>query len=498
MYSLLSKHIDDQPLNPAIIFNGIAYNYQWLDEQTRRLVSFFIDQNKTTIACCSLNSPLSILSYLATSFLGVDYLPVNPRLKGAELVKIIQAFKPEFLFVEEGKLDGKKIEALENQGVQVIEIISIDYIDSPFYQLLQNLMPSSQQPSEEKTGRVYHLTSGAMGQNKFCEHDYQQVKNYAINRSKDMGFLQSDSALISLSLNHAFAFSYQLLPALAIGIPLHLHLYFDAESVVEAIQQGITSIALLPIMAYEVAKIAPPKASYSLRLPLVAGDALPQVIANRFEAVFSVPLYQGIGMTEVFGYAQNTPLHFNPQSAGKLFDQVHIKIANDQGDELPVGELGHVLLKNEATLHQYYLEPRLTNQKIQSGWIKTGDLGRIDSERFFYFAGRSQQIIIRGGSNISPVEVEAVLYQHPHVLEAAVVGKQSTLWGQVVWAFIVLDEKFQSSTQQDRIKSSIQVLCHQQLADYRHPEKIMIVDRLPKNATGKIDRFQLLNDANLA
>jgi acyl-coenzyme A synthetase/AMP-(fatty) acid ligase len=197
-------------------------------------------------------------------------------------------------------------------------------------------------------------------------------------------------------------------------------------------------------------------------------------------------------MTEVFGYAQNTPTHFNPQATGRLFDSVKIEIRDKYNSPLAIGKIGNVYLQNEATPKEYLQQPELSQNELRNGWVNTGDVGYIDENRNFFFLGRKKQIIICSGSNISPIEVENALYQHTSIIQAAVIGKSDAILGQIVWAYVVLVNK-------DSIdeKSLIQH-CSHYLASYKLPKRIFFVDGLPLNATGKIDRFQLQAIANKA
>ena len=168
-----------------------------------------------------------------------------------------------------------------------------------------------------------------------------------------------------------------------------------------------------------------------------------------------------------------------------------MKIGSSSGNDVPDGEVGEIFVRGALCCSGYWNDPAESAKLFRDGWMRTGDLGRRDSDGFFWFEGRLKQIIIRGGSNISPLEVEAALYRHPAVFEAGVVGNPDSLYGEVPVAFIALRPGMQATERE--ILDHTRVL----LADYKVPEKIFFRADLPKGITGKVDR-RALRDSLLA
>jgi len=162
-----------------------------------------------------------------------------------------------------------------------------------------------------------------------------------------------------------------------------------------------------------------------------------------------------------------------------------MRIIDEAGRQLPDGKVGEIAIRGENVMRGYWNNPQATSDTIQNGWLRTGDLGYRDKEGYFFIVGRKKEMIIRGGENIYPKEIEEVLYRHPAVAEAAVVGLPDKRWGEEVAAFIVLREGLQCSPRQitDYLKDKI--------ADFKIPRRIEFVPSLPKTATGKIQKHKL-------
>lgn len=479
----------------AFFFNYESYSYRWLLSYAQALKTFIEHTSINVTAFCCYNQPAVPVCYIGTWLAGTDALPINPRYKNQELINLLDQYRPDLIIIEKKRLNTSFEKFCLNHKIKVL-VLDDRKLTNNFWAELAQYDSNIDQITDESMHQsvTYHLTSGSLGHIKAAAHTFEQISAYAFNRSRDLGYHDQDQLLIVLPLNHAFAFSYQLLPALINGLPFYMLAYFDAPTVLQhIIHTNITATALLPTMSYELAHYAqnhvrslPPY----LRYVLVAGDVLTDKFDRAFQKTFGVKLYQGIGMTEVFGYAQNTPEHYKAGATGRLFKQTKIKICDDNDHELPTGVIGHVFVCNEASACYYWQNPQLTQQTIKNGWIETGDLGMVDHERFFYFYGRRKNLIIKGGSNISPAEIESVLYKIDEIKQTAVVGQKDHVWGENIIAFVTC--RFSGALTADAIYRKIRPI----LADYKLPDRILIKDKLPQNATGKIDRDLLKKQIN--
>jgi long-chain acyl-CoA synthetase len=207
---------------------------------------------------------------------------------------------------------------------------------------------------------------------------------------------------------------------------------------------------------------------------------------EKFKKAFHITITEGYGLTEAAPVTYN-PVNQPPKpgSIGKIVPYVECKIVDEFGKEVSVGEVGELIVKAPQVMTGYYKKPEETNGALKDGWFYTGDLGKMDQDGYFYIVDRKKDVIIVGGYNVYPKEVEEVLYSHPNVVETAVKGIPHSDTGEAVIGFVVVDHP--SITEKKLIE-----YCQKNLAKYKLPIKIEFLDKLPKNSNGKIDKKRLL------
>jgi long-chain acyl-CoA synthetase len=224
----------------------------------------------------------------------------------------------------------------------------------------------------------------------------------------------------------------------------------------------------------------------SLRAVLVGGDKVPLDVHRRFADLLGFEVTEGIGMTECSHYASNPPYgEKRLGSVGRAVAGHEVRVVDERGDDVPVGKTGEIVVRSTAMFDRYWENDEATKETLRDGWLHTGDLGRNDADGWLWFMGRKKQIIIRAGSNIVPEEVEEVLYQHPAVALACVVGAPDERLGQRVEAYVELERG--ESVSEDALRSFV----GDRLAAYKVPERIVFLDALPRTGTGKLDRHRL-------
>jgi long-chain acyl-CoA synthetase len=266
--------------------------------------------------------------------------------------------------------------------------------------------------------------------------------------------------------------------------------WFNPEGVLETIQQyRVQSMSAVPTML--VYLLHAPDAdrfdTSSMRVWGSGASPLPVEIVEPFERKFGGRVLEGYGLTEASPVVSAHRLSGVRKlgSVGQPIPGVEVGILDDADRPLPVGEIGEVCVRGPNVMQGYYGLPDETAQALRNGWLHTGDMGRLDADRFLYIVERKKDLIIRGGFNIYPREVEEVLYAHPAVAEAAVIGTQDPLMGEEVLAFVALrpggtaDEK------------GLIAFCQDRLAKYKCPRQVRFVDALPKSPIGKILRKEL-------
>lgn len=218
-----------------------------------------------------------------------------------------------------------------------------------------------------------------------------------------------------------------------------------------------------------------------------ASAPLPTVVLQQWEDVFGVPMIETLGLTETAGTVATNPLppgRRKPGSVGRAFGN-DIKVFADGGKECPPDEKGEIVIRGENLLDHYYKNQRATESAFIGEWFRTGDLGYLDTDGYLFITGRLKELIIRGGENIAPREIDDVLYKHDAILEAAAVGVEDKNYGQEVVACVVRREGFDCSEQE------LKEFCQAAVGEYKSPKKIYFMDDLPKGPSGKILRLKL-------
>jgi long-chain acyl-CoA synthetase len=212
------------------------------------------------------------------------------------------------------------------------------------------------------------------------------------------------------------------------------------------------------------------------------GSAMPGELMSKFEEAFDCKILEGYGLSETSPVASfNHPdKERKAGSIGTPIEGVEMKLVDDDGNEVDQGEVGEIAIKGHNVMKGYLNRPDATEEVMKDGWFHSGDMGKVDEDGYYFIVDRKKELIIRGGYNVYPREVEEVLYEHPAVQEAAVIGVEDEKMGEEVGAAVVL-KKGEECTEDD-----LREHCKEQVANYKYPRKIWFEDELPKGPTGKI------------
>jgi long-chain acyl-CoA synthetase len=298
-----------------------------------------------------------------------------------------------------------------------------------------------------------------------------------------------DTALCVLPLFHVFALNGVLNSSIRHRTRIVLHPKFELDAVIKALsEEGITHFAGVPTMYFYILK-HPNVADMTfptLRRCVSGGAAMPVDVMTEFESQFNVPIYEGYGLTETtVSVCCNRDGAKKPGSVGKPYPAVEVAIVDDAGSPVARGESGEIIVKGPNVMHGYLNRPEATADAIRDGWFYTGDIGYLDDEGFLFIVDRKKDMILKGGYNIYPREIEEVLYGMDGVAEAAVVGVDDKAKGEQVRAFI--------SPVPGSNLTAEQVARHlaEHLAKYKLPSSYVFMDELPKGPTGKILKREL-------
>jgi long-chain acyl-CoA synthetase len=353
-------------------------------------------------------------------------------------------------------------------------------------------------PTAETDTAVILYTSGTTGQPKGAELTHSNMVHNALLANRLFGLHPQDVHLIVLPLFHSFGQTVQMNAGLATGATLVLLPRFDAATALELMQaEQVTFFAGVPTMYHallncdETARFDLKAIAAGLRIAVSGGAALPAELMRRFEERFEVPILEGYGLSETSPVAtfNRVDRPRRPGSIGLPVWGVEVKILNRGGSEAKDGDPGEIAIRGHNVMKGYFGRPDATAAAIDDqGWFRTGDIGVRDEDGYLYVVDRKKDMIIRGGFNVYPRELEEVLLTHPEVSLAAVVGVPHPSHGEEVYAFVV---RTPGAT---LTEAELIAWCRQNMAAYKYPRMVEFRDSLPMTATGKILKRELVRD----
>ncbi|MFC6341249.1 AMP-binding protein, partial [Nocardioides hankookensis] len=330
-------------------------------------------------------------------------------------------------------------------------------------------------------------TSGTTGRPKGAELSVGGVAALADSARHQLSFDPAvDRAGTALPLFHVYGQLMVLHISMSFGTPVSLLHPFDPVKLVAMIRDDrLTFVAGVPAMWIAVLHGVPDATAAdfaSLRIASSGGASLPAEIMRAFEERFGTVIREGYGLSESSGWATSTPPDVEPRigAVGRAIHGHRIEIRDPHGNPVPTGEVGEVWLHGPIVMKGYWRRPEATAETIRDGWLRTGDLGTLDEDGYLRIVDRLKELIIRGGYNVYPSEVEEVLYQHPDIVEAAVVGVPDPTYGEEVAAAVVLREGAELDAE------TLRSWAKERLSAYKVPHLVQVLPALPKGPSGKI------------
>ena len=454
-----------------------------------------------------INSPEVVIAYQAIARAGAIIIPVLPLLKGPEVRYIAENSAAKAIITSsillpllESALAG--VSTMQHIISTGIEAASGAHDTSGPYQLhaysdikargvsyadrfLEDLEGVSLTPDDTA---VTIYTSGTTGRPKGVMLSHRNLTANALSGlGKDRVERSGQNQLTVLPLAHSYGLLVSNVSYLS-GATIVMHPRFDPVAVLAAIERyRINGFAGVPAMF--VALLYTPDAdkydTSSLENCVCGSAPLPIAVLEAFEQKFGCRILEGYGLTEastvLSGHGQD--MVRKPGSVGTPVEGVEIRIVDENDQPLPAGEVGEIIARGANIMQGYYNMPEETQAALRNGWLHTGDMGRLDEDGYLYIVERKKDLIIRGGFNIYPRDVEEVLNRHPAVIESAVIGIPSERMGEEVKAFVV--------TSTDVDAETLKAFCRESLANYKTPSEIVFVNALPRNLVGKIDKKEL-------
>ena len=500
---ILRESATTTPDKPVAVWAGGQMTYAELDDLSDRLAVALAERGVSAGERIGLQLPNSapfLVAYFGILKAGAIVVPLNVLLKTQEVAYHLRDSSARALITWAGVMQHACAGAAQAgvRHVFVVGDIAPGEVPgpvhvSPFDELVAaatQLRPLAATNADDTAVIVY--TSGTTGRPKGAELTHFQLYMNADIPGRLFGVLADDVVLAVLPLFHVFGLSSVLDCAVRFGATVSLVPRFDPDTVLAAIERDrVTVFEGVPTM-FIALLVHPALDSYdvsTLRIAISGGAAIPADVLDEFERRFGLVILEGYGLSET---ASTTTFNCSIDdrriySVGKPIWGTELQIWDEQGRSLPRGpeHVGEIVTRGFHTMKGYLGDPEATAAAFAGGWLHTGDLGYIDQDGFVFVVDRKKELIIRGGYNVYPREVEEVLYAHPDVVEAAVIGVPDERLGEEVLAVVALREGRQVSADE------LIDWCRERLAAYKYPRVIDLRDHLPKSATGKILKIEL-------
>ena len=429
------------------------------------------------VAYLGFNHPVVLELLFACARLGAIFVPLNWRLAPPEHREILRDCAPKVLLV------GRE---LRQQAVEIGAGIETETSDA-----IGTFGPLDPAPAIEVSAPVLLVyTSGATGRPKGVLLTQAALVWNARNSIAAHALTEADHVLTVLPMFHVGGLNIHTTPALAAGARVTLHPRFDASAALRAIAIDRPTL-LLAVPQVSLAMTNHPDWGAtdlsSLRLVTTGSSIIPAAVIRPWHE-------RGIPVTQVYGMTESGPVAVclrredarrKVGSCGTPALHCEARIVDDAGREAAPGEIGEILLRGPNLFREYWGDPEVTRAAFVDGWLRTGDLGHRDDQGFFYVDDRKKDLVISGGENIRPAEIENVLAECEAIVEAAVVGCADERWGEVPVAFVV------AKAGREVTRTDVLSLFEGRLARFKHPREVVFLDRLPRNAMGKVLKHEL-------
>jgi long-chain acyl-CoA synthetase len=487
--SLLERAAADHPDHEALRMDDLVLTYAQLHEAARRtstlLASLGVEPGDR-VGIMMPNVPAFPIAFYGALGAGAVTVPMNPLLKSREVgyylgdsgAKVVLAWHTAAAEAAKGAADA---------GAQAIAVETADMAD---------LLDGSA-PAEAPSGRhddddaVILYTSGTTGTPKGAELTHAGLVRNAELTARTLLKNSPDDVLMGcLPLFHVFGLTCGLNASIAAAGTLTLLPRFDAAKALEIINRdSVTIFEGVPTMYAALLHHpeADPAQTATLRVCVSGGASLPVEILRGFEEKFGCAILEGYGLSETSPVASfNHPDKVRkPGSIGTPIEGVQMRLIDDEGNDVSGGEIGEIAIRGHNVMKGYWGKPEATAEAIRDGWFRTGDMARVDEDGYYYIVDRKKDLIIRGGYNVYPREIEEVLHEHPAVAEVAVIGMPHASLGEEVGAAVALKPGATATPEE------LRAFIRDKVAAYKYPRRVWLVDALPKGPTGKILRREV-------
>jgi len=488
------------PEKTAMVFGTRRMTYTSFNERINRLADSLLKmglRKGDRIALLLHNSPEFYEIYYASAKAGGIFVPINNLLKVTELRQIMEYIEPRFLFLDpdyEYMVDPAR-DGIGTIGYPIVVGGATTASFEQYDALIEKGKPAEPEvPITDDDVVSIFLTSGTTGRPKGAMRTHRHVYIDVLVGAIELNLRHDDRALIVFPFYHVSWEDNMRHILMSNTIVIKKEGSFDPREILGILSsEKITVCQFVPTMISSMLQAGSIE-GYDLthfRLLTYASSPMPVELLKKAVKRFECQFMQFYGQTETGPLTtilrpedhilEGSEMQLaRLASAGKTVINYEVRIVDEQGKDLPVGEIGEIIVRSKSMTIGYWRLPEETAKTIKNGWLYTGDFGRIDDDGYVYIVDRKNDMIISGGKNIYPREIEEVLYKHDAVLEAAVIGVPNDHWGESVRAMVVLKPGKQAN--EDDIIS----FCKQYLASYKKPRWVEFRQELPKSPTGKI------------
>jgi long-chain acyl-CoA synthetase len=482
--SILTESAGKFPDAPAIRLGEDELTYGGLDDASARLATLLAAKGikrGDRVGVMLPNVPQFPVAYYGVLRAGGVVVPMNVLLKRREIAFYLEDSGATLLLAWHGFAEEARTGAAD-AGAELIEVEPAGFAAA----LAEHEAAPGLADTEEGDTAVILYTSGTTGKPKGAELTHLNLfRNADVSSRTTCEIAGGDVVLGALPLFHSFGQTVGMNASLKVGACLTLVPKFDpGEALATMERDGVTHFYGVPTM-FGALLHHPERERFDnskLRTCITGGASMPVEVLRGFEDAFGAFVLEGYGLSETSPVAcSNHPdRERKPGSIGTPIEGVEMRVVDENDEEVAQGEVGEIVIRGHNIMKGYWQRPDATEEAMRGGWFHSGDMARTDEDGYFYIVDRKKDLIIRGGYNVYPREVEEVLYEHPKIREAAVVGVPHDEWGEEIGAAVVLHEG------EELAPEEVSEYVKERIAAYKYPRLVWFIDDLPKGPTGKI------------
>lgn len=494
--SVLEDNLSSRGDNVAMLWKGGSDTYREIDAKASAIAAALLARGLRPgqrVGIHTANVPEFVYAYFGVLKAGGQVVPINVMLKSNELAWLGRDSGLVFAvsqqpFVKELTDAWPKIPSLK----EIFCVSPGPEEATPFENVFSEQASHVASPAAAEDVAVIFYTSGTTGHPKGAMATHWNLYSNALATAEVYEYVAKDVIVFGMPMFHSSGQTNVMNAAFSTGAAIVMIPRFSPDAVFEAFRTFPVSVFIgVPTMYHQILyhPEAERFASGNLRVCIVGAAAMPEKLFNAVAEKYGVPITEGYGLSEGGPVVAHNPIRGVKKigSVGLPVPGVSVQVVDEQDNLLPSGQVGELVVRGPNVMKGYLNEPDATSEALRNGWLHTGDLARIDEDGYVFIVDRKKDMILTGGFNIYPREVEEVLYTHPAVSEAAVIGLSDEEKGELACAFVILKPGHISSEEE------IIAYCREHMAAYKAPRKVKFVEELPRSPSGKILK-RLLKD----